>query len=208
METKVCYICKKEKSLDEFYNSKRNGKRYECKECSRERVVKYRIENPDKISEKQKKWWKSNWNKKKKYRENYKETHREEINERAKKYRMNNFEQVKKTNREQYEKNREKMISAVRKYRLKNIELVKIRNSLYQKKNIEKYRILKKRLRHELNDSYVVRLIKTSTGINKDEIYSWPHLIKLKRTNVLLKREIKQQQDISSQIKIKPNDKD
>ena len=49
MKTKVCNICKIEKSIDEFYKDKsgRLGVRNTCKECSKSYNEKWRMEHPE-----------------------------------------------------------------------------------------------------------------------------------------------------------------
>lgn len=41
METKICGKCKKEKSVSEFYKSKRDGYRSRCKDCHRDDCKEY-----------------------------------------------------------------------------------------------------------------------------------------------------------------------
>ena len=49
MDSKVCFVCKIEKSIDNFYNKHR-----ECKQCNIKRSMKRYYENKDKISMQQK----------------------------------------------------------------------------------------------------------------------------------------------------------
>ena len=49
MDSKVCVVCKIEKSIDNFYNKYR-----ECKQCNIKRSTKRYYENKDKISNQQK----------------------------------------------------------------------------------------------------------------------------------------------------------
>lgn len=55
---KKCTKCGEVKPLDLFYADKRNkdGKQSECKECTRERGRKWRLENPEKSKERFRKW--------------------------------------------------------------------------------------------------------------------------------------------------------
>lgn len=55
---KRCYHCKIEKTTDNFYGDKyaKDGIKSCCKECTKERAKKWRIENPDKAMSGIKKW--------------------------------------------------------------------------------------------------------------------------------------------------------
>ena len=49
MDSKVCVVCKIEKSFDNFYNKYR-----ECKQCNNKRSTRHYYDNKDKISMQQK----------------------------------------------------------------------------------------------------------------------------------------------------------
>lgn len=51
--TKICFVCKKEKPLEEFYKHKAMSSGYlnKCKECTREYMNKHRLENLERIRE-------------------------------------------------------------------------------------------------------------------------------------------------------------
>jgi len=82
-----CYSCRIEKELCDFYR-KKDGYRYECKECTKKMVKKYEEENPEKIKlknknrrennkeklkELNKKWLQENKEKRREYKRNYRE---------------------------------------------------------------------------------------------------------------------------------------
>lgn len=81
--TKICNVCKIDKSLDNFHKRKdsKDGLRNECKECTRVRINNYRKVNKEKVN----KWNKGTYyrninshkNTKKVYRDNNKEKMRE-----------------------------------------------------------------------------------------------------------------------------------
>ena len=55
MDSKVCVVCTKEKSIDEFYNKYR-----ECKPCNIKRSTRRYFENKDKISNQHKLYYEKN----------------------------------------------------------------------------------------------------------------------------------------------------
>ena len=55
MGSKVCVVCKTEKSIDKFYNKYR-----ECKACNIQRSMKRYFENKDKLSNQRKLYYKKN----------------------------------------------------------------------------------------------------------------------------------------------------
>lgn len=61
---KICSTCKQLKAISAFGPRKRNldGLEYSCRECINLSILKYRLQNPYKIKELQKKWRNSNKN--------------------------------------------------------------------------------------------------------------------------------------------------
>ena len=55
MDTKICVVCKIEKSIDNFYNKYR-----ECKQCNIRRSMKRYYENKDKLSNERKLYYEKN----------------------------------------------------------------------------------------------------------------------------------------------------
>ena len=55
MDSKICVVCKTEKSIDNFYNKYR-----ECKPCNIKRSTKHYYENKDKISNQHKIYYEKN----------------------------------------------------------------------------------------------------------------------------------------------------
>lgn len=132
---KVCTQCKKEKSLDEFYKHKthKDGRRSECKECSKkiyQENIKYHKEyrkeyhkkNSKIINAKSRKWAKEN---RERHYENGKkwcESHRDRCNMYSKNWRENNPEKY-RANQKRYDNTPER--KSKRKIRLKTYWLVK-----------------------------------------------------------------------------------
>lgn len=104
--TRICYVCKKEFSLDanNFYRSKRCrfGFKYECKECAKDEIEKYRKENKNKIRETAREW---------------EEKHKEEIKERQKKQYLKNKESDNERSRNYYKDNKKELRIKYKKYR-------------------------------------------------------------------------------------------
>jgi hypothetical protein len=97
MKTKKCYSCDKIKPLEEYHKSRneKDGHAYECKECKNARNVQYRIDNIEKISKYNKKYY-SNPDARKRQADWTKQPH---VKKRLQLKRKANAEQRKKKNR-------------------------------------------------------------------------------------------------------------
>lgn len=73
--TKICYKCKIEKSLDDFYKDRTNalGRQGSCKECQKERNIKYAREHRDYFKKKSRQSYDPSQNKARylRYRDDY-----------------------------------------------------------------------------------------------------------------------------------------
>ena len=139
MKTKICTKCKIEKSLDEFYNDKRNkdGKTSRCKDC----MKKYCLENKDKLNKQHK---------------NYYESHKQELIIKVKKYRNNHQEEIKIYKKKHYLINQKKLKIKAKKYREEHKEEIKI----YLKRNKEKInntRAKYRKNRHKTDINFKIR---------------------------------------------------
>ena len=94
---KVCKTCRKEKDLEEFRlcrngnDKKRPGvkslfRRTECRECEREKAIKYNLEHRDYILERKKKYRESHKEELSKSWKKYYDNHKEELNAKSKKW--------------------------------------------------------------------------------------------------------------------------
>lgn len=112
-ETKQCRACKQYKPTTDFWkrNVSPDRLQYDCKKCSRERVRKYREDNPEYAI------------KRKKFDHKYRALHGEEINARVKQYRDERIEEYRTKERERSWDRRRKagvpMRGAWKKYRVK-----------------------------------------------------------------------------------------
>jgi hypothetical protein len=86
MLTKICSKCGEEKVVSEFSKdkSKKDGHRPNCKVCNRKYFKMKRLENPELMAKNLKEFYKKNPNKRKEYRENYKNRKHEQRKERRK----------------------------------------------------------------------------------------------------------------------------
>jgi hypothetical protein len=84
METKVCSKCGDSQNITEFRKdaTKKDGLRPECKLCVKNYEMTQRINNPTLMSEKLKKFYNDNPEKRKEYRKNYKSRKHEQRKER------------------------------------------------------------------------------------------------------------------------------
>lgn len=84
METKVCSKCGIKRNIIEFRKdiTKKDGLRPDCKLCVKNYEMTQRVNNPTLMSEKLKKFYKDNPEKRKEYRKNYKSRKHEQRKER------------------------------------------------------------------------------------------------------------------------------
>jgi hypothetical protein len=104
-ETKVCSICGEEKRLSEYYSQKRKKKdgtesiyyNPECKVCTKERSMKWKEENHDKVLISTNKT--NNKPSQKEYQKIYKTINKEKYKNNLKKWQQKNKDKVKEYNR-------------------------------------------------------------------------------------------------------------
>ena len=92
MKTKICYKCKKRKSISEFTKNKnsKDGLSWWCKKCNKE----YRIENKKKLLEYQKEYYQKNRKQRLKYQKEYHKLHRNKNIKQMKKYYRKNSKKL------------------------------------------------------------------------------------------------------------------
>jgi len=122
---KICKNCLQSKNINLFKNEKRSfdGKTNKCKECINKERKEYRKLYPEIIKRQDKK--RRNLLHVKKYKEDYRNSHREELSEKAK---------------ERYKKNREYYLLKAKKWREENPEKYKEYLKNWNIKNREWYR--------------------------------------------------------------------
>ena len=139
-QTKICITCGKELTLnnDNFAKTKRSNDGFAnvCKPCKREYDKKYRLENNDKIKEKQKKYYEEN----KEERSSYYKKWRAENQEHVKKYREENKERTTEYNKKQWLENKEERKALVDKWRKENAEHIKNYRKVNRDRDKEKAR--------------------------------------------------------------------
>jgi len=153
MELKVCKKCLIEKSLDEFYNEKRNldGLMGSCKDCYNFNQKKWSKSNPHKVMERHRTYYENNKEKVSSYFEKYRNENHENILIRAREYRKNN---------------REKIIENLRLWKKNNPDkVVKSRKQQGKRNEIDVIFNLKNRMRcrlfHFLNKNNITKKSKT-----------------------------------------------
>jgi len=101
---KQCTQCLAFKPLSEFHNdkNKKDGKRAECRCCTREAARKRRAANPEKQREYDRKRYAANPEKAREYDSKYRAANREKINEGKRKRRAANREKYKEDDRKDY----------------------------------------------------------------------------------------------------------
>ena len=109
-QIKVCEYC------GEVFEFVRSRKRFCNEKCAK---AKYRIENKERIAERDKR---------------YREEHKDEIAERGKKYREANKDKIAERDKRYYEKNKEKILEQNKKYQEANKEKIAENKKKYYRK--------------------------------------------------------------------------
>ena len=172
MTTKVCSKCKVEKDLGEFYknSSKKDGLCDRCKSCNASYMADYYAKNSEKIKAREAKRYVENPEKFKAYQA---------------KYIAENPEKIKARNAKYYAENPEKVKAYQAKYQAENPEKVKAWKAKYRTKNPEKIKAYTAKRNLDLGESLVRNWLKVPNPPQE--------LIELKRLQLQLIREIKQQ---------------
>ena len=154
MDTKICSICKIEKTLDQFYYEKSKGKyRPECKTCNYQRVKKWRQSNKDKIHNQYLRYYEKNQELVKTRNKKWSNANKDKIKEIAHKYYLKNRNYIlekqkeyKKLNPNQYKnwwaKNKQRLCNVFKeryytdpKFHINHTISNRIRSSLKSGKN-------------------------------------------------------------------------
>ena len=207
--TKICSVCNLEKLFDDFHNRKdsEDGKRNDCKKCTRERINKYRVKNKEKVNKWNRETYYRNYDSHKVTKKNYRDKTKEQQKIRAKHWRKNNVDVIKKYQQDNREHLNKMALLRVTK-RKKNDKLfslicsVRARfNGFLKKNNISKKNktfdivgctpeflreyIEKKFIQgmswdnHGRNGWHVDHIVPLSSAKNEDEIYKLCHYTNL-----------------------------
>ena len=192
MNTKQCTKCGEVKGLGEYgYKSKANGTLLSrCKICRNKYNAKYREENKEKIREYFVKYTEENKEKLREWRKKYTEENKEKIREYNVKYRKENKEKFREYFVKYTEENKEKFRELKKKYTEENKEKLREWRKKYNEENKEKLREKNRINILELQNSYVLRLLKKKNNqLIKEEIPDI--LIESKRLEIKLLRQSK-----------------
>ena len=120
MEGKICTKCKQWKPLEEFNKKKTNkdGRQYQCRECTKEYDKRYREVN----KEKKKQYYKDNVERIKGQHKQYYKDNTEHIKRQHKQYYKDNAEHIKERSKQWHENNKEHKKEYNKQWRLNNKE--------------------------------------------------------------------------------------
>lgn len=195
--SKVCTKCGVEKSLEEFYNDKKNrdGKHSHCKGCKHECLIRYRNQNRYEIN-------------KKRRQKRLKESENPERLKKIRRLRSLNTETHRCCTKcgelrpnSSFRKRKKTYKQSEYTYYGSWCEVCRLKyGERYRKSNRRQINIRQALDRQLIKEGYVKRIIVSQTGIEKSEINS--ELIELKTQLILLHRankELKELQDKSNQ---------
>lgn len=155
---KICSICKRELTIDNFGKCKRTkaGLRYDCKECHRKSSKEYRTANKDKIKESSKQYREKNHDKLITHARKYYEDNVEYKADYAKKYRAENPEKISIRGKKYHNENKFKISIYRVKYKEENIEKIRVQRMKYSKDNKDKIAIYGKQYSKENKDKLAI----------------------------------------------------
>jgi hypothetical protein len=173
--TKVCSKCKVDKTFDSFGKkaSEKYGLRGQCKICHNEESKAWCKANSEKLKAASKAWYKANSEKSKAA---------------SKAWYKANSEKSKAASKAWSRANPEKVRASHTAYILVNPEKVKASKEKWIKENPEKQAAASKAYSYRCNDNYVAKTMGLKLSQCPQE------LIELKRINILIAREIRNQQ--------------
>lgn len=143
MLTKICKVCKVEKSIGEFHknDSGKYGVRPECKECKSKKDEAYRNNNKDLIRKKKKEYYEANRKTISEKHKSYYDAHRAEISSYKKKYgktyREINQQALSAYGKAYRDANKEAVLIRQRQWRQANPDKSNARSAKYRARKIQ-----------------------------------------------------------------------
>jgi hypothetical protein len=194
MKTRVCTKCGEEKpeTAEYFYRHKgcRGGLNTMCKVCIYRAVKRWDTENPEKVRERNRRYYAKNSEKVKEAVRRYRDENPEKVRERQRRWYAENPEKAIEATKRWQAENPEKVRESKKRWRADNHEKVREENKRWRAENPEKVRGSKKRRRDRLAPSYLKDLIAKKYDINYSEIGD--ELINAKRREIKYYRQLKQ----------------
>lgn len=154
--------------------------RDENKEALKKYSAEYNLKNKEKRNTKIHEWRKENKDWMKEYDKQYREGNKDKIKLMQQEWRKKNKHYYKQN----YWKCPEKRIASVKKYRKAHPDMVRERARRYRNNNPEMVKKKNQRIQERLPDFYIIRI--------HPQVKGYPQLINLIRTNILIKRELKE----------------
>lgn len=167
---KVCTMCGEEKQLTEFAlekNNKKDGRRASCKKCTSERIKKYFEENPEK--------------KKAFDKESY-EKRKEKVLQQKKEYYLKKKQEILLARKEYYEKNIEKKREYNKEYKQKNIDKLRERSRLYHRKHASS---LSRKKKERIENDHLLTFKEKMRMLVKNSFYRLKHNKRVKTVDML-----------------------
>lgn len=151
----VCYKCKTEKPITEFYRDKSTPTGYArmCKECSKKDCAERYRKNPGPYKERAHKWRAENYERAVENAREYYLKHREEVIEKTREYALENKGRISAYHKQYWEENGERLRKQSREWRAQNIDECK----RYYEERKEYYRELRKSYRSTKHGRTIMR---------------------------------------------------
>lgn len=187
---KVCSKCKENKKVEEFgkHKGEEDGRQWHCKSCVKQAAHLYYTRTKEVQNAKSMLWVKNNPEKAREARLRYYEKNKEKLKKRSRDWYAANIEKAREANKRSYFKNQETCQARTNLWRANNKERCRESRLAWGRSNKDKLKAQNLRVREKLTDGVVASILGFKVSCVP------PELIELKRLQIQIKRELKQQE--------------
>jgi len=195
---RTCKKCGETKSIEEFAKHKRKllyDYMWTCKNCFKEYCANYYKLTKPHHQEYSKKYLELNRDKIRDYKDKWRKLNSLRLSLKAKKYYQDNKQLIKERSKKWNDENKEIKTETYKKYYIKNKDNIKSVAANYRQLNkkliIDNQKKYHDRCTKELLDPYIIYRIVKLCGLSAKIVIKYPELIETYRSNLKLKRLIK-----------------
>lgn len=187
---KVCSKCRENKEVGEFGRGLRNsdGLQPHCRICRKQEAHLHYLKTKSAQNARSMAWVKNNPDRAREKRLKHYERNKERLAKKSRDWREENRDKALEICKRYYLKNKEKCLARSKGWKERNKEQVKTSRLAWGRNNKDKLKAQNTRIREKLTNGVVASIL----GFRTSQVPS--ELIELKRLQIQIKREIKQQE--------------